>query len=70
MSIWTSKIDGWLEAQIHHAQYPPEPDEVARDAALLRVLGLMGVVLLVIMTLIARSALKRGDTWLALLLGV
>lgn len=70
MSTWTSKVDGWLEAQVRHREYPPEPDEAARDATLLRMMGVMSVALLVIMTLIARAASSRGDTWLlALLLG-
>lgn len=69
MSAWTSKIDGWLETQIRHPQYPPEPDEAARDADLLRLFGMLSVALLIIMTLIARAALDRGDSWLAFLLG-
>jgi len=70
VSIWRSKVDGWLEAQVRHPEYQPEPDEAARDAALLRMMGVMSVALLVIMTLIARAAASQGDTWLlALLLG-
>lgn len=56
MSVWTSKVDNWLEAQVRHTDYPPEPDEAVRDAALLRMMGVMSVALLVIMTLIARAA--------------
>ena len=56
MSVWTGKVDNWLEAQVRHPDYPPEPDEAVRDAALLRMMGVMSVALLVIMTLIARAA--------------
>ena len=69
MTIWLDKINVWLQRQVDVPQHPLEPDEMDRDAALLRTMAVFTVVLLVVSTLIARVVLSRGDAWLALLLG-
>jgi hypothetical protein len=61
------EIACWLKQELDVPQHPLEPDETARDAALLRGLTLFSVVLLVACTLVARMAFNEGDAWLAVL---